>query len=120
MHVQLLEGEQQQQEVNEPESTTSITLASAQTSAGIFKLDERVRVLSPPRFGVIRWLGKASREDSVHKDRVTAGLEMESPDMSCYTDGTFQGQRMFKCQPYRAFFIYLKKCRRDSDNVGAD
>lgn len=45
--------------------------------------------------------------------RPIAGIEMEEEEPSL-TDGTFNGKRYFQCNPKKALFVPLNKCRKDS------
>ena len=67
----------------------------------------------PPRYGVIRWIGHKPGSTDMAPNKLIAGVEMEVPDPKCYTDGEFCKVRVFQCEPFRAFFVYLHKCQPD-------
>ncbi|KAJ8377017.1 hypothetical protein SKAU_G00075970 [Synaphobranchus kaupii] len=58
-------------------------------------------------FGTVRWIGKL---EGIEGPRI--GLELEEP--TGFNDGTFSGQRLFQCAPYRGIFVKLDSCRPDS------
>ncbi|XP_038067277.1 ubiquitin carboxyl-terminal hydrolase CYLD-like isoform X2 [Patiria miniata] len=62
-------------------------------------------------FGVIRWIGVPAVSKS---NKPVAGIELESSIDYGATDGTFNKQRYFQCEPNKAIFVYLSKCRPDS------
>ncbi|XP_038067617.1 uncharacterized protein LOC119737375 isoform X2 [Patiria miniata] len=62
-------------------------------------------------FGVIRWIGVPAVSKS---NKPVAGIELESSIDHGATDGTFNKQRCFQCEPNKAIFVYLSKCRPDS------
>ncbi|KAM4713986.1 ubiquitin carboxyl-terminal hydrolase CYLD [Anableps anableps] len=67
-----------------------------------------VEVNNPPLFGVIRWLGHiAGVQEPV------AGIELEQ-EVSAGTDGSYLGERHFRCPTNKGLFIKLRNCRRDS------
>ncbi|XP_053122527.1 ubiquitin carboxyl-terminal hydrolase CYLD-like isoform X2 [Hemicordylus capensis] len=63
----------------------------------------------PPIYGVIRWIGELPDVDDT-----IAGLELEEPLSSGCTDGQYRGIRYFQCQPNKALFVRLRRCRPDS------
>ncbi|XP_038067696.1 uncharacterized protein LOC119737423 isoform X6 [Patiria miniata] len=62
-------------------------------------------------FGVIRWIGVLVGSKS---NKPVAGIELESSIDHGATDGTFNKQHYFQCEPNKAIFVYLSKCRPDS------
>ncbi|XP_022082188.1 uncharacterized protein LOC110974701 isoform X2 [Acanthaster planci] len=62
-------------------------------------------------YGVIRWIGVPMGSKT---NRKIAGIELESPISQGATDGTFNKQRYFKCEPRKAIFVYLSQCKHDS------
>lgn len=58
-------------------------------------------------YGIIRWIG-----DLPDRQEIMAGLELEEDRGT--SDGTFKGQRFFRCPPKRALFVKLSSCRPDS------
>ncbi|XP_057710566.1 ubiquitin carboxyl-terminal hydrolase CYLD [Corythoichthys intestinalis] len=67
-----------------------------------------VEVNDPPLYGVIRWIGHV---DGI--SQAVAGIELEEK-VSAGTDGTYLGERHFRCPPNKGLFVKLCKCRRDS------
>ncbi|XP_023933361.1 ubiquitin carboxyl-terminal hydrolase CYLD isoform X1 [Lingula anatina] len=65
---------------------------------------------NPPQYGVIRWIGTIP--EAKDPTKLIAGIEMEEEGPAC-TDGVFGKRRLFTCQPKKAFFTYLTKCRKD-------
>ncbi|XP_050295821.1 ubiquitin carboxyl-terminal hydrolase CYLD isoform X2 [Anthonomus grandis grandis] len=69
-------------------------------------------VTDQPLYGVIRWMGV----DSETKFTLV-GIELEDELPSelplTLTDGTYNGERFFKCAPDRGFFVPLERCRKD-------
>ncbi|XP_069044767.1 ubiquitin carboxyl-terminal hydrolase CYLD [Lepisosteus oculatus] len=67
-----------------------------------------VEVNDPPMYGVIRWIGEISGiSDTV------AGLELDE-EVTAGTDGSYLGERYFRCAANRGLFVKLKNCRPDS------
>ncbi|CAG5929574.1 unnamed protein product [Menidia menidia] len=67
-----------------------------------------VEVNDPPLFGVIRWIGQiAGIPEPV------AGIELDE-ELSAGTDGSYLGERHFRCPPNKGLFVKLRNCRRDS------
>ncbi|XP_033626326.1 uncharacterized protein LOC117289348 isoform X2 [Asterias rubens] len=62
-------------------------------------------------YGVIRWIGIPDGSKSVS---LVAGIELETPLTNGGTDGTFNKQRYFQCEPHKALFVHLSRCRPDS------
>uniref|UniRef100_A0A3Q2E8M2 ubiquitinyl hydrolase 1 n=1 Tax=Cyprinodon variegatus TaxID=28743 RepID=A0A3Q2E8M2_CYPVA len=67
-----------------------------------------VEVNNPPLFGVIRWIGHISGVQEL-----VAGIELEQ-ELSAGTDGSYLGERHFRCPNNKGLFIKLRNCRRDS------
>uniref|UniRef100_A0A8C5G324 ubiquitinyl hydrolase 1 n=1 Tax=Gouania willdenowi TaxID=441366 RepID=A0A8C5G324_GOUWI len=67
-----------------------------------------VEVNKPPLYGVIRWIGQINGViDTV------AGIELDQ-ELSAGTDGSYLGERHFRCPPNKGLFVKLRNCRRDS------
>lgn len=66
-----------------------------------------------PHYGVIRWIGVFPEDRDTRPPRLIAGIEMEE-ERTGFTDGTFNSKRYFNCNPKKALFIPLHKCRKDS------
>uniref|UniRef100_A0AAQ6AJD5 ubiquitinyl hydrolase 1 n=1 Tax=Amphiprion ocellaris TaxID=80972 RepID=A0AAQ6AJD5_AMPOC len=73
---------------------------------GDLEVGSMVEVNDPPLFGVIRWIGRIS---GVLEP--VAGLELE---LSAGTDGSYLGERHFRCPANKGLFVKLRNCRRDS------
>ncbi|XP_043100750.1 ubiquitin carboxyl-terminal hydrolase CYLD isoform X2 [Puntigrus tetrazona] len=67
-----------------------------------------VEVNDPPLFGVIRWIGQIS---SISEP--VAGIELDQ-ELSAATDGSYLGERYFRCAANKGLFVKLRNCRRDS------
>ncbi|KAJ8382515.1 hypothetical protein SKAU_G00032930 [Synaphobranchus kaupii] len=67
-----------------------------------------VEVNEPPLYGVIRWIGQVSGIPE-H----VAGLELDQ-EMAAATDGSYLGERHFRCPANKGLFVKLRNCRRDS------
>uniref|UniRef100_A0A4W4EJ77 ubiquitinyl hydrolase 1 n=1 Tax=Electrophorus electricus TaxID=8005 RepID=A0A4W4EJ77_ELEEL len=67
-----------------------------------------IEMNDPPIFGVIRWIGQISGIS----DQV-AGIELDQ-ELSAATDGSYLGERHFRCPPNKGLFVKLRNCRRDS------
>ncbi|XP_029310673.1 ubiquitin carboxyl-terminal hydrolase CYLD [Cottoperca gobio] len=67
-----------------------------------------VEVNDPPLFGVIRWIGQIG---GVLEP--VAGIELDQ-ELSAGTDGSYLGERHFRCPPNKGLFVKLRNCRRDS------
>lgn len=67
-----------------------------------------VEVNDPPLFGVIRWIGRISGVSEP-----VAGLELDQ-ELSAGTDGSYLGERHFRCPANKGLFVKLRNCRRDS------
>ncbi|XP_037538661.1 ubiquitin carboxyl-terminal hydrolase CYLD [Nematolebias whitei] len=67
-----------------------------------------VEVNDPPLFGVIRWIGQLG-----NISEPVAGIELEQ-ELSAGTDGSYLGERHFRCPPNKGLFVKLRNCRRDS------
>lgn len=58
-------------------------------------------------YGIIRWIGKLP-----DRSETMVGLELD--ENKGVSDGTFKGQRYFRCPVKRALFVKLSSCRPDS------
>ncbi|CAN9509568.1 unnamed protein product [Ophioblennius macclurei] len=67
-----------------------------------------VEVNDPPLFGVIRWIGQINGVPET-----VAGIELDQ-ELSAGTDGSYLGERHFRCPPNKGLFVKLRNCRRDS------
>ncbi|XP_036406980.1 ubiquitin carboxyl-terminal hydrolase CYLD [Megalops cyprinoides] len=67
-----------------------------------------VEVNDPPLFGVIRWIGQISGIAEP-----VAGLELDQ-ELTAATDGSYLGERHFRCPANKGLFVKLRNCRRDS------
>ncbi|XP_066517926.1 ubiquitin carboxyl-terminal hydrolase CYLD [Hoplias malabaricus] len=67
-----------------------------------------VEMNDPPIFGVIRWLGQIPGITEP-----VAGIELDQ-ELSAATDGSYLGERYFRCPPNKGLFVKLRNCRRDS------
>ncbi|CAL8378559.1 unnamed protein product [Boreogadus saida] len=67
-----------------------------------------VEVNDPPLFGVIRWIGRISGIN-----QTVAGLELDQ-ELAAATDGSYLGNRYFRCPANKGLFVKLRNCRRDS------
>lgn len=67
-----------------------------------------VEVNDPPLFGVIRWIGRINGVTET-----VAGIELDQ-ELSAGTDGSYLGERRFRCPPNKGLFVKLRNCRRDS------
>ncbi|KAM8881311.1 ubiquitin carboxyl-terminal hydrolase CYLD [Synchiropus picturatus] len=75
---------------------------------GEFEVGSMVEVNDPPLFGVIRWIGQISGISEP-----VAGIELDQ-ELSAGTDGSYLGERHFRCPPNKGLFVKLRNCRRDS------
>ncbi|XP_069015042.1 ubiquitin carboxyl-terminal hydrolase CYLD [Embiotoca jacksoni] len=67
-----------------------------------------VEVNDPPLFGVIRWIGRIPGISAP-----VAGIELDQ-ELCAGTDGSYIGERHFRCPANRGLFVKLRNCRRDS------
>uniref|UniRef100_A0A3B3CL59 ubiquitinyl hydrolase 1 n=1 Tax=Oryzias melastigma TaxID=30732 RepID=A0A3B3CL59_ORYME len=67
-----------------------------------------VEVNDPPLYGVIRWIGRISGVPET-----VAGIELDQ-ELSAGTDGSYLGERHFRCPANKGLFVKLRNCRRDS------
>ncbi|KAM4612107.1 ubiquitin carboxyl-terminal hydrolase CYLD isoform 1-T3 [Polymixia lowei] len=67
-----------------------------------------VEVNDPPLFGVIRWIGRISGVPEL-----VAGIELDQ-ELTAGTDGSYLGERHFRCPANKGLFVKLRNCRRDS------
>ncbi|KAK2862891.1 hypothetical protein Q5P01_002424 [Channa striata] len=75
---------------------------------GELEVGSMVEVNDPPLFGVIRWIGRiAGISEPV------AGIELDQ-ELSAGTDGSYLGERHFRCPANKGLFVKLRNCRRDS------
>ncbi|XP_022072589.2 ubiquitin carboxyl-terminal hydrolase CYLD isoform X2 [Acanthochromis polyacanthus] len=75
---------------------------------GDLEVGSMVEVNDPPLFGVIRWIGRISGISEP-----VAGLELDQ-ELSAGTDGSYLGERHFRCPANKGLFVKLRNCRRDS------
>ncbi|XP_030286332.1 ubiquitin carboxyl-terminal hydrolase CYLD isoform X2 [Sparus aurata] len=75
---------------------------------GELEVGSMVEVNDPPLFGVIRWIGRISGISAQ-----VAGIELDQ-ELSAGTDGSYLGERHFRCPPNKGLFVKLRNCRRDS------
>ncbi|KAI9546252.1 hypothetical protein NQZ68_028668 [Dissostichus eleginoides] len=75
---------------------------------GGLEVGSMVEVNDPPLFGVIRWIGRISGVGEP-----VAGIELDQ-DLSAGTDGSYLGERHFRCPANKGLFVKLRNCRRDS------
>ncbi|CAB1345495.1 unnamed protein product, partial [Coregonus sp. 'balchen'] len=67
-----------------------------------------VEVNDPPLFGVIRWIGRISGVP-----QLVSGIELDQ-ELTAGTDGSYLGERHFRCPANKGLFVKLRNCRRDS------
>ncbi|XP_056156431.1 ubiquitin carboxyl-terminal hydrolase CYLD isoform X2 [Lampris incognitus] len=67
-----------------------------------------VEVNDPPLYGVIRWIGRISGIPEL-----VAGIELDQ-ELTAGTDGSYLGERHFRCPANKGLFVKLRNCRRDS------
>ncbi|KAL2079128.1 hypothetical protein ACEWY4_024872 [Coilia grayii] len=67
-----------------------------------------VEVNEPPQYGVIRWIGRISSIPEL-----VAGVELDQ-EITAGTDGSYLGERYFRCPSNKGLFVKLRSCRRDS------
>lgn len=97
-----------QESCERKQSSTSSSSSSVPVDPDLV-VGSMVEVLGkPPRYGVIRWIGKLDDQST----KITAGLEMEE-EISAGSDGTFLRTRYFTCAARKGFFVPLNKCRKD-------
>ncbi|XP_033465752.1 ubiquitin carboxyl-terminal hydrolase CYLD [Epinephelus lanceolatus] len=75
---------------------------------GELEVESMVEVNDPPLFGVIRWIGRISGITEP-----VAGIELDQ-ELSAGTDGSYLGERHFRCPANKGLFVKLRNCRRDS------
>lgn len=75
---------------------------------GELEVGSMVEVNEPPLFGVIRWIGRISGISEP-----VAGIELDQ-ELSAGTDGSYLGERHFRCPANKGLFVKLRNCRRDS------
>ncbi|XP_042256650.1 ubiquitin carboxyl-terminal hydrolase CYLD [Thunnus maccoyii] len=75
---------------------------------GELEVGSMVEVNEPPLFGVIRWVGRISGISEP-----VAGIELDQ-ELSAGTDGSYLGERHFRCPANKGLFVKLRNCRRDS------
>uniref|UniRef100_A0A8C9YCA8 ubiquitinyl hydrolase 1 n=1 Tax=Sander lucioperca TaxID=283035 RepID=A0A8C9YCA8_SANLU len=75
---------------------------------GELEVGSMVEVNDPPLFGVIRWIGRISGISEP-----VAGIELDQ-ELSAGTDGSYLGERHFRCPANKGLFVKLRNCRRDS------
>ncbi|CAL8241410.1 unnamed protein product [Merluccius merluccius] len=67
-----------------------------------------VEVNDPPLFGVIRWIGRIRGVP-----QTVAGIELDQ-ELAAGTDGSYLGNRYFRCPANKGLFVKRRNCRRDS------
>ncbi|XP_067303734.1 ubiquitin carboxyl-terminal hydrolase CYLD [Pseudorasbora parva] len=77
-------------------------------SGSWLEVGSMVEVNDPPLFGVIRWIGQISG-----LSEPVAGIELDQ-ELSAATDGSYLGERHFRCPTNKGLFVKLRNCRRDS------
>ncbi|XP_062994006.1 ubiquitin carboxyl-terminal hydrolase CYLD-like [Elgaria multicarinata webbii] len=97
------------EEDEEEEEEDDFDDKNGQYSHHLLEINSMVEVNNPPIYGVIRWIGELP-----DVDETIAGLELEEPLPSGCTDGQYRGIRYFRCQPNKALFVKLRRCRPDS------
>uniref|UniRef100_A0A3B4UQ40 ubiquitinyl hydrolase 1 n=1 Tax=Seriola dumerili TaxID=41447 RepID=A0A3B4UQ40_SERDU len=75
---------------------------------GELEVGSMVEVNDPPLFGVICWIGRISGIPEP-----VAGIELDQ-ELSAGTDGSYLGERHFRCPANKGLFVKLRNCRRDS------
>uniref|UniRef100_G3Q502 ubiquitinyl hydrolase 1 n=1 Tax=Gasterosteus aculeatus aculeatus TaxID=481459 RepID=G3Q502_GASAC len=75
---------------------------------GELEVGSMVEVNEPPLFGVIRWVGQIGGVPEP-----VAGIELDQ-ELSAGTDGSYLGERHFRCPANKGLFVKLRNCRRDS------
>ncbi|XP_076580684.1 ubiquitin carboxyl-terminal hydrolase CYLD isoform X1 [Chaetodon auriga] len=96
-----------------PSPLRSLDCGEAAGEDGEAGLDElevgsMVEVNDPPLFGVIRWIGRIKGIPEQ-----VAGIELDQ-ELSAGTDGSYLGERHFRCPANKGLFVKLRNCRRDS------
>ncbi|XP_061921844.1 ubiquitin carboxyl-terminal hydrolase CYLD [Entelurus aequoreus] len=81
---------------------------AARESGETLEVGSMVEVNDPPLYGVIRWIGNFNGYPEV-----VAGIELDQ-EMAAETDGSYLGERYFRCPPNKGLFVKLSNCRRDS------
>jgi CAP-Gly domain len=83
-------------------------------SLGVGSMVEVVNDVCDNLYGVIRWVGSVAYASG--KSSIIVGVELEDDpgDQQLeLSDGTYKGQRLFKCPPDRAIFVGPNQCLRD-------
>ncbi|XP_062372200.1 ubiquitin carboxyl-terminal hydrolase CYLD isoform X2 [Sardina pilchardus] len=81
----------------------------ADAGAGLgLEVESMVEVNDPPQYGVIRWIGRISGVSEL-----VAGVELDQ-EITAGTDGSYLGERYFRCPSNKGLFVKLRSCRRDS------
>ncbi|XP_075884086.1 ubiquitin carboxyl-terminal hydrolase CYLD isoform X2 [Nelusetta ayraudi] len=75
---------------------------------GELEVGSMVEVNDPPLFGVIQWIGSIGGISEQ-----VAGIELDQ-EISAGTDGSYLGERHFRCPANKGLFVKLRNCRRDS------
>ncbi|KAK2899994.1 hypothetical protein Q8A73_013123 [Channa argus] len=75
---------------------------------GELEVGSMVEVNDPPLLGVIRWIGRIGGISEP-----VAGIELDQ-ELSAGTDGSYLGERHFRCPANKGLFVKLRNCRRDS------
>ncbi|KAF7229887.1 ubiquitin carboxyl-terminal hydrolase CYLD [Nothobranchius furzeri] len=91
-----------------PENDASTRVNGEARLRSDLEVGSLVEVNDPPLFGVIRWIGQLSAVPEL-----VAGIELDQ-ELSAGTDGSYLGERHFRCPPNKGLFVKLRNCRRDS------
>uniref|UniRef100_H3CDG1 ubiquitinyl hydrolase 1 n=1 Tax=Tetraodon nigroviridis TaxID=99883 RepID=H3CDG1_TETNG len=91
-----------------PDSDDTVGEDEGAAPDGKLEVGSMVEVNDPPLFGVIRWIGRIGGIPEQ-----VAGIELDQ-EISAGTDGSYLGQRHFRCPANRGLFVKLRNCRRDS------
>ncbi|XP_043952890.1 ubiquitin carboxyl-terminal hydrolase CYLD [Gambusia affinis] len=97
--------EENEEEVEEEEGADDYGGTRLETE---LEVGSMVEVNDPPLFGVIRWIGHLGA-----LKELVAGIELEQ-ELSVGTDGSYLGERHFRCPANKGLFVKLRNCRRDS------
>ncbi|XP_055370607.1 ubiquitin carboxyl-terminal hydrolase CYLD isoform X2 [Betta splendens] len=89
-------------------SPDSVDAARENDEEGRLEVGSMVEVNDPPLLGVIRWIGRISGITEP-----VAGIELDQ-ELSAGTDGSYLGERHFRCPANKGLFVKLRNCRRDS------
>uniref|UniRef100_A0A674PFT9 ubiquitinyl hydrolase 1 n=1 Tax=Takifugu rubripes TaxID=31033 RepID=A0A674PFT9_TAKRU len=96
------------QDLPSPLRSPDDTDAVFDDGGGELEVGSMVEVNDPPLFGVIRWIGRIGGIPEQ-----VAGIELDQ-EISAGTDGSYLGERHFRCPANKGLFVKLRNCRRDS------